>query len=101
MCKGLNLKNLDSHLARCAPQAVAADLKATSHAADPLNEMKKKKFLVESEGFRCKNRTKKVSKRTKLEPKGNQYELRNLQKDTLAEHVRKKYPKRVPKDANP
>ena len=67
----------------------AADLKATPHAADPLNEMKKKKCLAEREGFRYQNSTKNVSKTsgTKREAKTRQGTF----KDTLAEQGRKKY----------
>ena len=58
-------------LKRPAPcKQVAADLKATPHAADPLNEMKKKECLAERESCQCQNEFEKVSKTIKLEPKG-------------------------------
>ena len=89
------------HSRRPAPcKQGAADLKATPHAVDPLNEIKKKECLAEREGFRCQHEAKKVSKTiemgSKEEPKRAKEPSNTPLRHMVATNIKKVAKRRKP-----
>ena len=68
---------------------IIESIKATPHAAHPMNETNTKECLAEREGPRCQHGAKKVSKTIKLEPKGEPERAKEPSKTPLRNRAAK------------